>query len=155
MIRYLAAPAAGLLLAALLSGCSSSGGGGTDHPTGGAVDVSQALCTKDAAAKRVPPPGGFPSDFPLPPGTIVYSTDDRGQDGIVVTGVTASSFKATLKSLQTALPPAGFKPEDGEVEPHDAESDWSSNDYKGRWAIREIAQCGGETLVNVVARKNT
>jgi len=151
MIRPLAAAAALFLLAA----CSSSGGGETDQPTGSAVDVSHALCTKDAAAKKVSPPDGFPTDFPLPPGTIVYSADDRGQDGIVVTGVTATSFQATLKSLQTALPAAGFKPEDGEVEPHDAESDWSSNDYRGRWAIREIAQCNGETLVNVVARKNS
>ena len=150
MTRYLAAAVAVFLLAA----CGSSGGGETDKPTGAAADVSHALCTKDAAAKKVTPPAGFPSDFPMPPGTIVYAADDRGQDGIVVTGVTATPFRTTLKSLQTALPAAGFKPDEGEVEPHDAESDWSSSGYRGRWAIREIPQCSGETLVNVVARKN-
>lgn len=150
MTRYRAAGAVLFMVAA----CGSSGAGTTDHPTGNAADVSQALCTEDAAAKKVSPPDGFPTDFPLPPGTIVYSADDRGRDGIVVTGVTAKSFQATLRSLQTALPAAGIKPEEGEVEPHDAESDWSSAGYRGRWAIRAISQCGGQTLVSVVARKN-
>ena len=114
------------------------------------------MCAKDAAAKKVDIPSGFPSDFPLPPGTIVYSVADRGATGgIIVTGVTSTPFKDVLKALQTKLPAAGFRAEDGETEPHDAESDWSSNGFKGRWAIREIPQCSGDTLVNVVARANS
>ncbi len=141
----------GLLLA---TGCSSDKDSGSDPDAdkGSPVNVASAVCTKDAAAKQVSVPAGFPSDFPLPPGTILYATDDRGQDGIVVTGVTATAFKAVLSSLQTGLPAHGYTPEEGETEPHDAESNWHSAGYDGRWAIREIPQCAGETLVNVVAR---
>lgn len=138
-----------------LAACSSSG---TESNAGNttAADVSGAVCAKDAAAKKVELPAKFPSGFPLPPGTIVYSVDDRGaQDGVVVTGVTATPFKNVLKALQTSLPAKGFRPEDGETEPHDAESDWTTNGFQGRWAIREIAQCAGDTLVNVVARASS
>jgi hypothetical protein len=57
-----------------------------------------------------------------------------------------------LKSLQSELPAKGFRADNGEVEPDDAESDWTSSRFEGRWAIREIPQCDGDTLINVVAR---
>jgi hypothetical protein len=123
-----------------------------DADKGSPVNVASAVCSKDAAAKQVSLPEGFPADFPLPPGTIVYSVDNRGADGIVVTGVTATPFKSVLSSLQTDLPAHGYATKEGETEPHDAESNWASASYDGRWAIREIPQCNGETLVNVVAR---
>jgi hypothetical protein len=123
-----------------------------DADQGSPANVASAVCSKDAVAKQVSLPDGFPADFPLPPGTILYSVDNRGADGIVVTGVTATSFKAVLSALQTDLPAHGYTPKEGETEPHDAESNWTSAGYDGRWAIREIPQCSGETLVNVVAR---
>lgn len=138
----------------LLTACSSSGGTaskGTD--AGKKVDVAKVVCSKDAASKKVDTPAGFPSTFPLPPGTTLTSTDDRGTGGIVVTGVTATPFKTVLAALQKGLPARGFKATEGEVEPHDAESNWTSATYVGRWAIREIPQCPGDTAVNVVARK--
>ena len=70
----------------------------------------------------------------------------------MVEGVTGT-FIDVLHGLQTGLPAKGFTPEEGETEPHDAESDWSSAAFSGRWAIRELTQCGGQTSVSVVARK--
>ena len=155
MIRSVSVAAA-LVLVFATAACGSSGGDGDASAGKNAVDVNTAICAKDAAAKKVDVPSGFPSDFPLPPGTIVYSVDDRGKDqGIVVTGVTSTSFKSVLAALQKDLPAKGFRLKDGETEPHDAESDWTSNGFEGRWAIREIPQCNGDTLVNVVARANS
>lgn len=148
-MRYLALAAALLSLAA----CSSTGGSADPDAGSNRADVSSAVCAKDAAAKRVHLPSGFPAGFPLPPGTVIYSVDNRGTDeGIVVTGVTSTSFQSVLKSLQSQLPKKGFRADNGETEPHDAESDWTTNGFQGRWAIREIPQCSGDTLVNVVAR---
>lgn len=113
--------------------------------------ASRAVCAKDA--KSVALPTGFPAAFPLPSGMVVTSAEDRGTSGLVVQGVASTAFKDVLKGLQTDLPAKGFTPKNGETEPHDAESDWSSADYDGRWAIRELAQCGAQTLVSVVARK--
>jgi hypothetical protein len=115
------------------------------------ASASTAVCAKDA--KAVALPAGFPATFPLPAGTVVTSAEDRGTGGLVVSGVTATTFKDVLKGLQADLPAKGFTPKNGETEPHDAESDWSSSDYDGRWAIREVTQCGNQTLVSVVARK--
>lgn len=139
------------VLALGLAACSSSGGKSEEKDHG--ISAAQAVCSKDAGGKRVALPDGFPGDFPLPPGTLVYAADDRGPDtGIVVTGVTATPFAEVLSALQKRLPARGYRPDHGEVEPHDAESDWSSATFQGRWAIRELPQCPGDTLVNVVAR---
>lgn len=152
MTRRAAALAVGAGL--LLSACSSSGATkAKETDAGKKIDVAQVVCSKDAAAKKVDPPTGFPSTFPLPPGTTLTSTSDRGSGGIVVTGVTSAPFKTVLASLQKGLPAKGFTATEGEVEPHDAESNWTSATFVGRWAIREIPQCPGDTAVNVVARK--
>jgi hypothetical protein len=134
-----------------VAGCSSGKDADADSK-GTPVEVASAVCVQAASAKQVGIPPGFPDDFPLPPGTILYATDDRGKDGIVVTGVTETPFKSVLSSLQKDLPAHGYTPDEGEIEPHDAESNWHSAGFDGRWAIREIPQCSGQTLVNVVAR---
>lgn len=149
--RWTAAAGAGLLVAAL-AGCASAGvhEAGGSRPTG--PDQATVVCAQQAAAQPVDLPEGFPEDFPLPPGTKLYNVDDRGADGIVVTGVTDKPFPRVLNALNTQLPARGFTLEDGETEPHDAESDWTAPGYTGRWAIRELSDCSGDTLVNVVAR---
>jgi len=143
--------AAACAVAVVVAGCSSSGS--QTDPDAAKNDATSTVCAKDAAAKKVALPTGFPADFPLPAGTVVTKVDDRGaKDGIVVTGVTATRFASVLKALQSDLPAKGFTPSEGEVEPHDAESDWSSTGYTGRWAIRELAACGGDVTVSVVSR---
>ncbi|MDT4932944.1 MAG: hypothetical protein QOK11_836 [Pseudonocardiales bacterium] len=148
-----AAASAAALAAAALTGCSSS-----SHPNAKAtvaakasVEANTTACS--SAAKSVALPSGFPASFPMPPGTVVTAADDRGDAGFVVSGVTPTAFKDVLAALQTDLPAKGFTMKDGETEPHDAESDWTSAGYDGRWAIREIPQCHGDTAVSVVARK--
>jgi pectin methylesterase-like acyl-CoA thioesterase len=136
----------------LVAGCESAGEKAKEKDQAALKSsASRAVCAKDA--KAVSLPTGFPAAFPLPSGMVVTSAEDRGTSGLVVQGVASTAFKDVLKALQTDLPAKGFTPKNGETEPHDAESDWSSADYDGRWAIRELTQCGSQTLVSVVARK--
>lgn len=144
------ATALAVALAAALTGCTSSAKV-TATPT--PSDATGVICAKDASGKAVDLPDGFPAGFPLPPGTIITSVQTRGAGVLVISGVTAAGFTEVLHALQKDLPAKGFVPKDGEVEPHDAESDWSSAAYDGRWAIREIAKCGGDTAVSFVARQ--
>lgn len=149
MRRRLVAAAGAVAIVA--AGCNSSGS--TTDPGAARNGATSTVCAKDATATKVALPSGFPTDFPLPSGTVVTSVDDRGaKDGIVVTGVTSTRFAAVLKGLQSALPAKGFTPSEGEVEPHDAESNWSSAGFTGRWAIRELTGCAGDVTVSVVAR---
>lgn len=141
-----------LALIVLVAGCESDAEKAKEKDQAALKSsASAAPCAKDA--KAVPPPAGFPAAFPLPQGMVVTSAEDRGTSGLVVQGVTATAFSDVLKGLQADLPAKGFTPKNGETEPRDAESDWSSADYDGRWAIRELSQCGSQTLVSVVARK--
>ena len=146
---------AALVVPMSVAACSSSAAKKSAESSAegtGRATVASAVCSSAASAKKVTPPAGFPKDFPFPKGTIVYSADDRGSSGIVITGVTSTAFAAVLSGLQRDLPKHGYTAKDGETEPDDAESDWTSASFQGRWAIRKIPQCPGDTLVNVVAR---
>ncbi|HET8559258.1 MAG TPA: hypothetical protein VFL69_01945 [Marmoricola sp.] len=143
MSRLLAVPvlAASLLLVA---GCGA-------QELDRAADTS--TCAEDAQAVSSYPPG-FPAHFPFPPRTVVYHAEDRGQDGVVVTGVSTLPFKEVLASFNGPAQRAGYKVTDGETEEHDAEADWAGNGYRGRWAIRESADCAGQTVVQVLSAKS-
>ena len=157
----------------LLAGCSSGKAGdpsaeggspaaGASSPavarstaptgTGSPVPTSGTVCAKDARGRGTVVPAGFPADFPLPPGMIVTSAQDRGAAGIVLTGVTDQPFPATLDALHKQLPAHGYTAENGESEPDDAESDWTSAKFEGRWAIREAPGCDDDTTVQILAR---
>ena len=109
------------------------------------------ICKADAKPLGSPYGDGFPQEFPFPPQTTVYDYEDRGDTGAIVTGITSAPFKDVLDHLNHAAVDAGFAITEGETEEHDAEANWTSQEYRGRWAIRESATCPGETVVQVLA----
>ncbi len=146
------APVVALVLTAALSGCA-----GSDSSTAGDPDeeelsaaADRSTCVADATAVESLP-DGYPPDFPMPPQTVVYDAEDRGEEGVVVTGVTDLPFKEVLDALNGPAQDAGYKVTSGETEEHDAEANWAGNGYRGRWAIRESAECPGETVVQILA----
>lgn len=148
--------ALGLAVALVLSGCGGSEGGAateeTDEspaPTGAVADTS--VCVGDASPAPTPYAGDFPDDWPFPDGTVVHSAEDRGDSGTIVTGVVDAEFPEVLDFMNRDVVGAGFETESGETEDDDAEAEWSGNDYRGRWAIRESASCPGETVIQVLA----
>jgi len=114
-----------------------------------AADLS--TCAKDARAAATPYPDGFPTDWPFPDRTVVFSAQDRGADGVVVSAISKAPFKDALATMNGPVAKAGYKVEKGETEQHDAEAEWSGNGFHGRWAIRESATCPGETVVQVLS----
>lgn len=156
--RAAALAGAAVLLGASMAGCGGSDGRG-GHPDkdggniggGAAADVS--TCTDEASPAATPYPSGFPSDWPFPPGTVVFHAEDRGSDGTIVTGVSATKFKAILRFMNHDVADAGYDVEEGETEEHDAEAQWQGNGYRGRWAIRESSSCPGETVIQVLSAK--
>lgn len=118
-----------------------------------ATKTSSAGATCAAKATAAPMPAGFPSAFRLPDSAIVTGSEKRSEGRLIVYAVTSQGVKETLAFLQKSLPEAGLRLSAGEVEEHDAESDWSGEGYRGRWAIRELPQCDGDTLITVLAAK--
>lgn len=146
--RLLAPVSAVALLAA--AGCGDHPGEPDEdhHALAGAADTSTCVADARPVARY---PAGFPRSFPFPDRTVVFHAEDRGKEGVVVTGVTSLAFKQVLAALNGPAQDAGFRVTDGETEAHDAEASWTGHGYRGRWAIRESASCPGETVVQVLA----
>lgn len=134
---------------AVLLGCTATGredGGGlqaepTPRPaptTGTAQQGSPGDCPTGAG---MPLPADFPRGLPVPEDATVTGVERRSKDRLIVEAVTHHGFEAALTYLQQKLPEAGFRLEAGEVEEHDAESDFSSARVDGRWTLRVVPGC--------------
>jgi uncharacterized lipoprotein len=154
----------GLALAAMvvlaLAGCGSDDGGDESaSERAGEQRLEQAAdrstCAADAKAVATPYGGQFPESWPFPPGTTVYDVEDRGDQGTIVTAISTAPFASILDFLNHDVVAAGFRIESGETEEHDAEAEWDGEGHRGRWAIRESAQCPGETVVQVLAAETS
>lgn len=149
--------AAALVAAAALAGCggsSETGGTDADKKPEKRLTASSAptpVCVEQAKGATKEIPAGFPREFPLPDGAVVYATQERSGGRKIVYAVVEADVKDVLHQLQADLPEAGFRLTEGEVEDRDAESDWTGNGYTGRWAIREVAECPDQTSVTVLA----
>jgi len=89
----------------------------------------------------------------MPKGTVVYHVEDRGQDGVIATGVTATPFDDVLKAMNNAKQ-VGFAVTSGETEENDAEANWTGNGYLGRWAIKKSASCPDQTVIQLLSKRN-
>jgi hypothetical protein len=148
MTRHLLAPlvAALLLLPTACSGGDESGEADADRLSA-AADTSTCLADASPVTSY---PSGYPQDYPLPEGTVVFNVEDRGADGVVATGVTAAPFDQVLHEMNAAAK-AGFKRTGGETEEDDAEANWTGNGFTGRWAIKKSATCSGETVIQLLS----
>lgn len=113
--------------------------------------ADRSTCRADAEAVDAPYADGFPQAWVFPPDTTVYDVEDRDGTGVIVTGISSAPFADILDFLNHDAVDAGFTVTEGETEEHDAEANWRSGDQVGRWAIRESADCPGETVVQVFA----
>jgi hypothetical protein len=147
----LAVAAAVAALAMTVSACDGDAAASEDPDEEGfSAAADRSTCLADAKPVESYP-DGYPADFPLPPHTVAYDAEDRGEQGVIVTGITDLPFKEVLAALNGPAQDAGFKVTNGETEEHDAEANWEGNGYRGRWAIRESSTCPGETVVQVLS----
>jgi hypothetical protein len=140
--------------ALLVAGCSEADG---EAPAGDpdSGEHAEAADTSTCVADATPvgsTPDGYPADFPMPDGTVVFAVEDRGEDGVIATGVTRSPFEDVLAAMNAAEK-AGFRVTSGETEDDDAEANWTGNGYVGRWAIKKSATCPGETVVQLLSKQ--
>ena len=151
----MAAPVGAAALLVVLTACGGSSGATTDRTGHDRLEnaADRNTCAADAKAVATPYGAQFPDGWPFPAGTTVYDVEDRGAQGTIVTAVSTSPFKAILAFLNHDVAGRGFRVESGETEAHDAEAEWAGNGHRGRWAIRESAQCPGETVIQVLAAK--
>jgi hypothetical protein len=143
---------AAALVAGAISGCESAAERQAEHDFEQAAD--QTTCRAEASPADAPYGDAFPESWPFPPHTTVFHSEDRGADGTIVTAVSSAPFEDVLAFLNGPVADAGFEVEKGETEEHDAEAEWSGEGFRGRWAIRESAQCPGETVIQVLSARS-
>jgi hypothetical protein len=147
---------AGSVVAGLLLLPTACGGDqdseAADPDAGGFSAAADATTCVDDATQVTSTPDGFPADFPLPSGTVVFNVEDRGEDGVIATGVTATAFDDVLDAMNAAKQ-AGYRVTSGETEEDDAEANWTGHGYVGRWAIKKSATCPGETVVQLLSKR--
>lgn len=114
-----------------VSGCHAT-------PAGGSSGAPTTL-PADVAALRL-----------LPDGAVVTGVEQRSGRRTVVSAVVERPFDAVLRDVRSAYERAGFVLEHGEVEKHDAESDFRGQGVKGRWGLRAVSGCDAATTVSVV-----
>lgn len=142
----------------LLLALGSLAGCGTDEMEAAmaqpAVSSGQQValvCAKDA--KAVDLPSSFPAEATVPAGYVVTGIEARSAGRTVLTAVSPKAFRQTLADMQAAYSTRGWTPSEGEVEGRDAESNFHGHELRGRWAIREIPDCPGNTAVSVLIGK--
>ena len=139
----LAVALAAVMVGGALSGCESAEQKATE-----AVADQMAVCAKDA--KAVALPTDFPASAALPQDVVVTKVEQRDGGRTVLTAVSPQPFKPTLAAMQARFSSGGWTLSEGEVEEADAESNFAGNGMKGRWAIRAMDSCAGNTAVSLV-----
>lgn len=151
MTPAVVAPAAALCLVAALAGCDQAEKADKQAIADSKRNVPTVTCADQATS--TPLPSSFPASFPMPGGTKVIGSEQRSDGRTIVYAVSSQEEQAVLHDLQRGLPAAGFTPKEGEVEAHDAESNWSGNGLRGRWEIRAVPGCDADTSVTVLVQK--
>ena len=149
-----AAVAAGLVVlvgAGALAGCESDELESAMAQPGSTSTSAALVCAKDA--KPVALPTSFPTAAALPGAFVVTGVEARSGGRTVVTAVSPEPFAQTLAAMQRAYSSRGWTASEGEVEQRDAESNFAGNGLRGRWAIREVPDCTGNTSVSLLIGK--
>jgi hypothetical protein len=149
-MRQVPALVVAVVAVAALTGCGGTAKGDvlpTEAAGSGNVQCADGV-------KATPMPATFPREVPLPPKAVVTGYEQRSGGRQIVTAVAPGTFKDALAFMQKAYPSAGLTLKQGEVESHDAESNFTGAGLTGRWTLKEISGCHGDTLVTVLAARS-
>ena len=134
-------------LALVLAGC-----GGSKVPTASAPATGLPPCANAGPAVSVP--SEFPNSFPLPPGTVITSSQ-RSQTGVIVVGgFIPMEFKKIVAFFQRELPAAGYQLLEGDAEMDEAESTFSGRGFRGKWKVNGILNCQGAVTLTIAVSKS-
>jgi hypothetical protein len=134
------------LLVVMFAGC-----GGSKGPPASTPASSLPPCANTGPAITLP--AEFPPGFPLPPGTIITSSQRSDRGAIVVGGFVPLAFKDAIAFLQTKLPAAGYQLLEGDAEMDEAESTFSGQGFRGKWKVNGILNCPGAVSLAISLSK--
>lgn len=162
-----AVAAAGSLVTCLaLWGCSESDGAtattpSTETPTASpepddeptasepsSASPTQAACFDDVTGAAIPPEL---SNLMYPDLTIVYNVDVRGDNGVMVTGVTSELFQTAVRQMRLSYQAPPFSIVSTAEGDTAYGATWEGPSISGRWEVSDISSvCPGNTQVRIL-----
>lgn len=141
---------AAALLVILVPACGG-GDGASEVETDGPPRAIPA-CAKGAPA--VPSPAALPSNFPLPPGTVITSAESPHPTQLVIAGVIPADLQDATAFFNEMLPERGYKLGVGDAEGNESEAPFTGNGYRGKWRVNQLIDCPALTLTLVLIEQS-
>lgn len=112
----------------------------------GATAVSG--CFADVREAQVP---AVLNNLAFPDRTVVYDVDEHGDNGIVLTGVTDTAFRASAAQMRARYTDPPFEVVGYDTAESALGANWSGPSISGRWVVSDIsATCRGDTEVKIL-----
>lgn len=157
----LAIAAAGVVASLVLAACTEDGStppddGGdsaataetpTEPPTETPTDVPP-VCSRSAEEVSIPPEMG---NLVFPERTVIFDVDERGDNGVVLTGVTDLLYRAAAAQMRRLYSSPPFSILDLDEIEGALGAVWLGPSISGRWQVTDISDtCPGDTEVRVL-----
>ena len=138
-----------LVLLAIVGAIASSCGGESDFEVV-TPEAPKPLPACAGAGAAVTPPGGFPSDFPLPPGTVLTSAASPFKAQLVIVGLIPGDLQEAAGFFSDSLPDHGYKVGIGDAEGTESEAPFTGKGFRGKWRVNGIPNCQAVKLTLVL-----
>jgi len=138
------------LAAALALSGAACGGSDGGAPAAGVDDAPRSLPACANASAGVSLPEGFPTDFPLPSGTVLTSAESPFAGQLVLIGAVPGDLQEAEAFFNDALPDRGYRVGIGDAEGTESEAPFTGNGYRGKWRVNGIPDCDAVRLTLVL-----
>jgi hypothetical protein len=125
-------------------------GGGDGGATADTDETPRPLPACANAGAGVPPPEGFPADFPLPSGTVLTSASSPFEGQLVLVGAIPGDLQEAAGFFGDALPEQGYEVGIGDAEGTESEAPFTGMGYRGKWRVNGIPGCDAVRLTLVL-----
>jgi hypothetical protein len=138
----------GLVVALAVAAAACGGDGGAAAPEEDPDEPVRVLPACAGAKAGAEPE--LPVEFPLPPGTVVTSSESPFAGQVVVLGLIPANLQEAASFFGGALPEHGYQVGVGDSEGNEAEAPFTGNGYRGKWRVNEIPNCRAVRLTLVL-----
>jgi hypothetical protein len=135
------------LAAGPLAGC---GGGDSDASPTLSEGTAPAVPACAKAGSTIPRPSDLPGDFPLPPGTVITSSQNPHPGQLLIGGVIPADLRGAAVFFSDELPSHGYELGFGDAEQGEAEAPFSGHGFRGKWKVNGILNCPNAVTLTLV-----
>jgi hypothetical protein len=136
------------LAAGALGGCGGGDGDSSPPRSDNAAPPAVPACAK--AGSTIPRPPDLPADFPLPPGTVITSSQNPHPGQLLIGGVIPADLRGAAVFFSDELPARGYELGLGDSEQGEAEAPFSGHGLRGKWKVNGILNCPSAVTLTLV-----